>query len=254
MHIHTCMHRHIHACTRSHSDYKCMQRLSTLAAPVCILSVPTAMPILFACQKIQKAPAGSRRIIAVGAFFEVLYIPPEAPEPEAPEAPAKAEVLYIPPEAPEPEAPEAPAKAMAWPQRYPATGDYAYISERVEPDGSFTYPHHTGLTIPGPGDRMFAGLLPGQCACCYYRRREILEWTNSPGYLALMTPGWYHDHDGAWKWWHGECPHGKPGWSCRNYQNEADEENLENPRNLIEADEWGILELPVEPEGEAPAP
>ena len=32
------------------------------------------MPILFACQKIQKAPAGSRRIIGVGAFFEVLYI------------------------------------------------------------------------------------------------------------------------------------------------------------------------------------
>ena len=196
------------------------------------------MPILFACQKIQKAPAGSRRIIAVGAFFEVLYIPPESPEPEAPEA---------------------PAKAMAWPQRYPPTGDYAYITERVEPDGSFTYPHQEGLTIPGPGDRMFAGLLPGQCACCYYRRREILEWTTSPGYLALMTPGWYQD--GAWKWWHGECPHGKPGWSCRNYQNEADEENLENPRNLIEADEEPlqilareILELPVEPEGEAPAP
>ena len=226
-----------------------MQRLSTLAAPVCILSVPTAMPILFACQKIQRAPAGSRRIIAVGAFFEVLYIPLEAPEPEAPEAPAKAEVLYIPPEAPEPEAPEAPAKAMAWPQRHPPTGDYAYICERVEPDGSFTYPHQEGLTIPGPGERMFAGLLPGQCACCYYRKREILEWTHDPGFLALMTPGWHQDPDGAWKWWHGECWHGKPGLSCRNHQNEADEENLENPRNLIEADEWAL-----EPEGEAPAP
>ena len=86
------------------------------------------MPILFACQKIQKAPAGSRRIIAVGAFFEVLYIPPEAPEPEAPEA---------------------PAKAKAWPQRHPPSGDYAYICERVEPDGSFSYPQE-GLTIPGP--------------------------------------------------------------------------------------------------------
>ena len=87
------------------------------------------MPILFACQKIQKAPAGSRRIIAVGAFFEVLYIPPEAPEPEAPEA---------------------PAKAKAWPLRseHPPSGDYAYICERVNPDGSLSYPQE-GLTIPG---------------------------------------------------------------------------------------------------------
>ena len=181
------------------------------------------MPILFACQKIQKAPAGSRRIIAVGAFFEVLYIPPEAPEPEAPEA---------------------PAKAKAWPQRseHPPSGDYTYICERVEPDGSLSYLQQ-GLTIPGPGDRMFNGLLPEQCACCYYRKREILEWTKEPGLLALMTPGWYQDHDGAWKWWHGDCPHGTPGWSCRRHQLiEADEENLEK-----DLENTGNLMLPAEP-------
>ena len=232
---------------------KCLQRLTTLVAPACILSVPAAMPILFACQKIQKAPAGSRRIIAVGAFFEVLYIPPEAPEPEAPEAPAK-------------------AKACPLRSEHPPSGDYAYISERVEPDGSLSYLQE-GLTIPGPGERMFHGLLPGQCACCYYRKREILEWTTSgPGLLALMTPGWYQDHDGAWKWWHGDCPHGTPGCSCRNYQNhgiEADEENLKNPwiliRHGIEADEENLknhcieadeenLQAPPAPDGEAPAP
>ena len=184
------------------------------------------MPILFACQKIQKAPAGSRRIIAVGAFFEVLYIPPEAPD--------------------------APAKAKAWPLswQHPPSGHYAYICERVEPDGSFSYPQE-GLTIPGPGERMFHGLHPGQCACCYYRKREILEWTTSgPGYLALMTPGWYQDHDGAWKWWHGDAPHGRPGWSCRNHgiedpenletqpaeENQPAEEDLENPWDLIDGD------------------
>ena len=200
------------------------------------LVVPTAMPILFACQRIQKTPPGARRIIGVGAFFEVLYIPPEAPE--------------------------APAKAKAWPllSQHPPSGDYAYICERMAPDGSFYYLNE-GLTIPGPGERMFQGLHPGQCACCYYRKREILEWTTSgPGYLALMTPGWYRDHDGAWKWWHGDAPHGRPGWSCRNWQNhdieasesleaqpaeenleaQPAEENLENLGNLID--------------GEAPAP
>ena len=181
------------------------------------------MPILFACQKILKAPAGSRRIIAVGAFFEVLYIPPKALEPE------------------EPEVPEAPAKAKAWPLRseHPPSGDYAYIAERVEPDGSLSYLQE-GLTIPGPGERMFEGLQPGQCGCCYYRKREILEWTTSgPGFLALMTPGWYQEHDGTWRWWHGDAPHGRPGCSCRNYQNLAieDSENLEALTGNVEIQE-----------------
>ena len=195
------------------------------------------MPILFACQKIQKAPAGSRRIIGVGAFFEVLYIPPEAPE--------------------------APAKAKAWPlsSQHPPSGDYAYICERVEPDGSFHYPQE-GLTIPGPHERLFHGLHTGQCACCYYRKREILEWTTSgPGHLALMTSGWYQDHDGAWKWWHGDAPHGHPGLSCRNWQNhgiedlappitenleaQPAEENLEAQpaeENLENLDEFDVIE------------
>ena len=156
------------------------------------------MPILFACQKIQKAPAGSRRIFGVGAFFEVLYIPPEAP-------------------------------AKATYGGHPPSGDYKYICERVAPDGSLEYLQE-GLTIPGIGEREFKGLLPGQCMCCYYRNREILEWTTSgPGFLALMTPGWYQEHDGTWKWWHGDAQHGTPGCSCRNYHNHAieDSENLE---------------------------
>ena len=184
MHRLTCTCTYTHACTDTymHMHAHVLAAILTTSAcsacgPLSLLPASTAMPILFACQKIQKAPAGSRRIIAVGAFFEVLYIPPEAPEPEGPEA---------------------PAKAKAWPSRHPPSGDYAYICERVEPDGSFSYPQE-GLTIPGPGERMFHGLLPGQCTCCYYRKREILEWTTSgPGYLALMTPGWYQDHDGAW--------------------------------------------------------
>ena len=223
---------------------KCLQRLTTLVAPACILSVPAAMPILFACQKIQRAPAGSRRIIAMGAFFEVLYIPPEAPEPEGPEAPAK-------------------AKACPLRSSHPPSGDYTYITEQVEPDGSFKYLQQ-GLTIPGPGEREFHGLLPGQCACCYYRKREILEWTQSgPGFLALMTPGWYQDHDGTWKWWHGDAPHGTPGCLCRTYNDhEADEENLRNPWIRIEAivenlENHGIeadgenLQAPPAPDGEA---
>ena len=150
----------------------------------------------------------------MGALFEILYIPPE--------------------EAVEPEAPEAPSRILK--TEHAPTGDYQYICERAEPDGSFTY-FQQGLTIPGPGDRMFRGLREGQCSCCYYRRREILEWTTSgPGCLALMTPGWYQDPDGSWKWWHGDCPHGHPGFSCKkNYEDEwekledlpADEKNLE---------------------------
>ena len=194
------------------------------------------MPILFACQKIQNAPAGSRRIIAVGAFFEVLYIPPEALEPEAPEAPKE---TY---------------------GGHPPSGDYKYICERVAPDGSLEY-LQSGLTIPGIGEREFKGLLPGQCMCCYYRNREILEWTTSgPGYLALMTPGWYRDHDGAWKWWHGDAPHGRPGWSCRNYQNHGieDSENLEAQpaEENLEAQpaEENLENLGNLIDGEAPAP
>ena len=44
--------------------------------------------------------------------------------------------------------------------------------------------------------------------------------------MALMTPGWYQDEEGTWKWWHGDSPHGDPARSCRNY--EAKEEKLED--------------------------
>ena len=157
------------------------------------------MPILVACQRIRQAPQGSRRILAVGSWFEILYIP--------------AETL----------GPASPIRTSHSP-----TGTYKYIHEQVAPDGSFHYLQQ-GLTIPGPGDRMFTGLQPGQCACCYYRRREILEYTNEPGFLALMTPGWYVDqNDGSWRWWHGDAPHGRPGCSCRNHlQDPGDQENLE---------------------------
>ena len=155
--------------------------------------------------------------MGVGAFFEVLYIPP------GPEAPS--------------------ARTSTWPlsSRRPPTPGYKYICEIAEPDGTFYYPQE-GLTIPGPGERMFEGLHVGQCPCCYYRTREILEWTKSgPGCLALMTPGWYQDEDGSWKWWHADPPHGNPGWSCRDWEEE--EENLET---LADADEslieWENLE------------
>ena len=192
------------------------------------------MPILFACQKIQKAPAGSRRIMGVGAFFEVLYIPPQAlaPEPEAPGAPTKTDE----------EAPGAPTNSdevyfKHLRSRHAPTGSYSHICERVEHDGSLygtLHYSHEGMTIPGPGERPFKGLKPGQCACCYYRMRETLEWTSSgPGYLALMTPGWYQDHEGTWKWWHGDCPHGDPAWSCKNKV--EDREDLDQEWEHLEA-------------------
>ena len=181
------------------------------------------MPILFACQRIEVFPPGARRILGVGAFFEILYIPAAGPE--------------VRPEAPDQEAPEAPeAWPRPWPRssRFPPTGDYKYICEIAEPDGSFTYPQD-GVSLPGPGERMFGGTHPGQCACCYYRTREILEWTESgPGHLALMTPGWYQEPDGSWKWWHGDAPHGRPGWSARSRLNE---ENLEAEGNLS----WSVV-------------
>ena len=185
------------------------------------------MPILFACQRILQAPVGSRRILAVGSLFEIMYIPAESLGP-APE-------------------PEAPAEAKASPIRtsHAPTGTYTYIHEQVAPDGSFQYLQQ-GMTIPGPGERFYSGLLAGQCGCCYYRRREILEYTNEPGFLALMTPGWYQDHDGSWKWWHGEAVHGTPGCSCRNHrpqenldaqqqnQDPGNQENLEAQQHFIE--------------------
>ena len=164
------------------------------------------MPILVACQRIQQTPAGARRILGVGAFFEVLYIPPKALESEAPEV--LGEGTY---------------------GGYAPTGTYKYIHEVVLPDGSFDYPQE-GLTIPNVGEREFKGLLPGQCSCCYYRTREILEWTHEPGYLALMTSGWYEAEDGEWKWWHGDAPHGRPGCSCRSWR---DEENKDAPAMKI---------------------
>ena len=207
------------------------------------------MPLLFACSKIGKAPSGSRRILAVGSLFEVFYIPlgalepePEAPVPEAPEEP------------PPPACPACPLRSSCSP-----TGDYKYIHEHEEPDGRFTYGNQ-GLTLPGAGEREYKGLLPGQCACCYYRNREILEWTsNGPGYLALMTPGWYIDEHGHWKWWHGDALHGRPGWTCRNHNNDEDledpevweqiqiEQTLENPENLGAASSSGVPVDPAEP-------
>ena len=163
------------------------------------------MPILVACQRIQQTPAGARRILGGGAFFEVLYIPPKALEPEAPEALGKGNY-----------------------GGHAPTGSYKYICEKVLPDGSFDYPQE-GLTVPNAGEREFRGLLPGQCSCCYYRTREILEWTHEPGYLALMTSGWYEAEDGEWKWWHGAAPHGRPGCSCRSWR---DEENKDAKENL----------------------
>ena len=133
------------------------------------------------------------------------------------------EILYIPPKALE--VPEGPAKPYGG---HHPTGSYKYICEKVRPDGSFEYLQE-GLTIPNIGEREYKGLLPGQCMCCYYRSREILEWTSSgPGYLALMTPGWYQEEDGTWRWWHGDAAHGRPGCSCRNYYDIEDPENLED--------------------------
>ena len=173
------------------------------------------MPILFACQQILKLPAGSRRIIAMGPFFEVLYIPREALEARA---------------APDPVVP-----AVVLKSKHAPTGAYTYICEHEEPDGRFSYPQQ-GLTIPEPGAPMFQGLKPGQCSCCYYRRREVLEWTTSgTGLLALMTPGWYQDEQGTWRWWHGDCPHGNDHWACCTRENLEAEENL-GAENLAEED------------------
>ena len=164
------------------------------------------MPILFACQRILQAPVGSHRILAVGSLFEILYIPAETLGPE-----------------------RSPIRTSHAP-----TGTYTYIHERRAPDGSFKYLQE-GLTIPGPSDRMYSGLKAGQCGCCYYRMREILEYTKEPGYLALMTPGWYEAEDGTWRWWHGDAQHGRPGCSCRNHlQDPGDQENLEAQQHVTE--------------------
>ena len=108
--------------------------------------------------------------------------------------------------------------------------------------------------MPGPEEKMFRGLQAGQCPCCYYRKREILEWTTSgPGCLALMTPGWYQDEGGYWKWWHADPPHGQPGWSCRDWQ----EENLESLEPSMEAladadAEENLVEAQQDPESSEP--
>ena len=177
------------------------------------------MPILVACQRIQQTPAGARRILGVGAFFEVLYIPPKALESEAPEVLGKG--TY---------------------GGYAPTGTYKYIHEVVLPDGSFDYPQE-GLTVPNAGEREFRGLLPGQCSCCYYRTREILEWTHEPGYLALMTSGWYEADDGEWKWWHGDAPHGRPGCSCRTWMHEENKDAQPAMKNSENLDAKEDLEL-----------
>ena len=151
------------------------------------------------------------------------------------------EILYIPPKSfkgLESEAPEAPGKGNYG--GHAPTGSYKYICEKVAPDGSFEH-QQEGLTIPNVGEREFKGLLPGQCICCYYRTREILEWTHEPGYLALMTPGWYEADDGEWKWWHGDAKHGRPGCSCRTWMHKEnkdaqpamkDSENLDAKEDL----------------------
>ena len=63
-----------------------------------------------------------------------------------------------------------------------------------------------------------------QCACCYYRVREVIpglehraqhQWQDEN----IFTPGWYWNEQQAstvprvgwcvgWDWWHGEAPHG----------------------------------------------
>ena len=131
----------------------------------------------------------------------------------------------------------------------PPTGNYTYICEHIEPDGSLHYPQE-GLTMPGPEEKMFRGLQAGQCPCCYYRKREILEWTTSgPGCLALMTPGWYQDEGGYWKWWHADPPHGQPGWSCRDSWQEENLKSLEpNMEALADAD----VEAQQDPESSEP--
>ena len=178
-----------------------------------------AMPILFACQRILQAPVGSHRILAVGSLCEILYIP--------------AETLL------------GPARASPIRTSYAPTGTYTYIHELRAPDGSFKYVQE-GLTIPGPSDRMYSGLKAGQCGCCYYRMREILEYTNEPGYLALMSPGWYEAEDGTWKWWHGDCQHGRPGCSCKNFgknhlQDPGDQKNLEAQQHFAEEPDFMVI-------------
>ena len=62
----------------------------------------------------------------------------------------------------------------------------------------------------------------------------------TPSQCATVSTDCLQDHDGSWKWWHGEAPHGDPGCSCRNYRHEEaleeaeeeDLEDLENQRNL----------------------
>ena len=97
------------------------------------------------------------------------------------------------------------------------------IHEVVDKNGFRSYPGEQPLGRIGPHDKDHQGLAEGQCMCCYYRKREILERTE--GGLALFTPGWYWDEtpvEGGpreglvvgYAWWHGLAPHGNPGMKC----------------------------------------
>ena len=66
------------------------------------------------------------------------------------------------------------------------------LHEKKDPlTGYRDYPKDLPLSFPNDDEELFEGIQEGQCFCCYYRRRQILNKTESG--MALMTPGWYWD-------------------------------------------------------------
>ena len=71
-----------------------------------------------------------------------------------------------------------PLQDPAEPLEEPPTNPRSLSHEVLDDDGWRTYPGDQPLGMVGPYDKDFKGLKAGQCMCCCYRQREILERTS----------------------------------------------------------------------------